>query len=91
MTADVIEVFDKIFEQDDFANFYLASLMSWSENKDDLQIKKRQVQLLRECFANQNSALSNKYLPILNDIERIIDKDGKQFACDAEPQNDKME
>ena len=84
MSADVNELFDRIFENNNLANRYLASLMSWSESKEALQIKSRQVQLLRNYFIQRNDDISDKYLPLLGDIERILDRDNKQFMYGAE-------
>lgn len=84
MSADVNELFDRIFENNNLANRYLASLMSWSENKETLQIKRKQVQLLRNHFIKRDDDLSNKYLSLLDDIERILDRDSEQFMYSAE-------
>ena len=84
MSADVNELFDRIFAESDLANHYLASLMSWSEDKETVEIKRNQVQLLRDYFINRNTDISEKYLNLLDDIERILDRDSRQFACDTE-------
>lgn len=84
MSADVNDLFDRIFENSNLTNRYLASLMSWSENKETLQIKRNQVQLLRDYFTKRNTDLSDKYLSLLDDIERILDRDSKQFMYSAE-------
>ena len=84
MSADVNELFDRIFENNNLANCYLASLMSWSENRETLQIKRKQVQLLRDHFIKRNDELSDKYLALLDDIERILDRDSEQFMYSAE-------
>ena len=90
MTADVNQLFDRIFEKSDLANYYLASLMSWSEDKETVDVKRKQVQLLREYFANRNADISGKYLPLLDDIEKILDGDSRQFVCDTDMPNDNM-
>lgn len=84
MTADVRQLFDRIFENSDLANHYLASLMSWSEDKETVDVKRKQVQLLREYFTNRNADISGKYLPLLDDIEKILDSDSRRFAYNTE-------
>lgn len=84
MSTDVNELFDRIFENNNLVNRYLASLMSWSENKETLQIKRKQVQLLRNYFIQRNDDISDKYLSLLDDIERILDRDSKHFMYGAE-------
>lgn len=84
MSAHVNELFDRIFAKSDLANYYLASLMSWSENKETIEIKRKQVQLLREYFTNRNADISGKYLPLLDDIEKILDSDSRRFAYNTE-------
>lgn len=84
MSANVNELFDRIFENNTLVNRYLASLMSSSENEETLQIKRKQVQLLRNYFIQRNDNISDKYLSLLDDIERILDRDSKQFMYGAE-------
>ena len=78
MTADMNQLFDRIFEKSDLANYYLASLMSLSEDKETVDVKRKQVQLLRDYFANRNADISDKYLPLLDDIEKILDSDSRR-------------
>ena len=88
MSADVNELFDRIFAESDLANHYLASLMSWSEDKETVEIKRKQVQLLRDYFINRNGDSSGKYLSLLEDIERILARDSDRFVSDADTTND---
>lgn len=78
MTTDMNQLFDRIFEKSDLANYYLASLMSLSEDKETVDVKRKQVQLLRDYFANRNADISDKYLPLLDDIEKILDSDSRR-------------
>lgn len=78
MTADVNQLFDRIFGNPQLANRYLASLMSWSEDKETVEVKRKQVQLLREYFTNRNTDISGQYLPLLDDIEKILDSDSRR-------------
>lgn len=84
MDVELYGLFDKIFDDQDLTYRYLTSLMGHSDDEDDLQIKLKQVKLLRTYLESRDFDSSCEYLHLLADIEQILDRDKKLFADEGE-------
>lgn len=84
MVAEINELFDKIFERKEVANRYLSSLMSRSEKAEAIHARRTQVLLLRDYFTRYRTGVVDEHLQLLDNIEKIIDIDSRQFTCHTE-------